>query len=113
MWHQRSNLTRSHGHRLSHKHIAVSSGLPSRKRLAFPISPVSPTACLGRVEATMREPSLTQGYLSGERGAEWPVRPACTAPGRVTDTPVEESVWFGWCVSSTTHLELPPLQISM
>lgn len=68
MWHQQSSLTMSHGHCLSHKGIVVSSGLPRKKSLAFAISPVSPTACLDCVEATKREASLRQGYLSGEQG---------------------------------------------
>lgn len=85
MWHQHSSLTRSHC--LSHKHVAVPSGLPSRKSVALAMSPASPTACLDRVEAIKREPRLRQGYLSGEQGVDWTVCPTCTAPGRVTDTP--------------------------
>lgn len=36
--------------------------------MVFAISPVSLTACPGRAEASKREPSLQQGYLSGEHG---------------------------------------------
>lgn len=89
MSHQQSNLTVSHGHCLSHKHIGMSSGLPRRKSLASAISPVSPTACLGHVEATKRESNLRQDYLSGEQGTGLSVLLALPLEGSQIP-PVEE-----------------------